>query len=84
MSTLRFSLQKTVEKVVDRRSDELAREGIADMAAVVIDNRSGEVVAYVGNASPGRERAGAAVDIAAAPRSTGSVLKPFLYEAALE
>ena len=84
VSTLQFPLQKAVEAVVNRRSDELAREGIADMAAIVMDNRTGNVVAYVGNASPGRERAGAAVDIARAPRSTGSILKPFLYAAALE
>ena len=84
VSTLQFPLQKAVEAVVNRRSDELAREGIADMAAVVMDNHTGNVVAYVGNASPGRERAGVAVDIALAPRSTGSILKPFLYAAALE
>lgn len=83
-SSLRLSLQRAVEEAVNRRSDELAREGIADMAAVVIDNLSGEVVAYVGNASPYRERTGVSVDIALAPRSTGSILKPFLYKAALE
>lgn len=83
-SSLRLSLQRAVEEAVNRRSDELAREGIADMAAVVIDNLSGEVVAYVGNASPYRDRPGVSVDIALAPRSTGSILKPFLYKAALE
>ena len=83
-SSLRLTLQRAVEEAVNRRSDELAREGIADMAAVVIDNLSGEVVAYVGNASPYRERTGVSVDIALAPRSTGSILKPFLYKAALE
>ena len=83
-SSIRYSLQKAVEATVDRRSDDLALEGIADMAAVVIDNASGAVVAYVGNSSPYRERPGRQVDIAAAPRSTGSILKPFLYEAALE
>ena len=83
-SSLRLSLQRAVEEAVNRRSDELAREGIADMAAVVIDNLFGEVVAYVGNASPYRERTGVSVDIALAPRSTGSILKPFLYKAALE
>ena len=77
-------LQRAVEAAVNRRSDELAKEGIADMAAVVIDNVSGAVVAYVGNSSPERERPGRQVDIAASPRSTGSILKPFLYEAALQ
>ena len=83
-TSLRIGLQKAVSAAVDRQSDELAKEGVADLAAVVMDNRTGEVVAYVGNASPYRERPGVQVDIAASPRSTGSILKPFLYEAALE
>ena len=81
---LSLPLQRAVEAAVNRRSDELAQEGIADMAAVVIDNASGVVVAYVGNSSPERERPGRQVDIASSPRSTGSILKPFLYEAALQ
>ena len=83
-SSLNLPLQKAVEATVNRRSDDLALEGIADMAAVVIDNLSGEVVAYVGNASPYRERPGVQVDVASSPRSTGSILKPFLYAAALQ
>lgn len=83
-TTLRYGMQKSVEAAVDRRSDELAREGVGDMAAVVMDNRTGEVVAYVGNASSGRERPGSQVDIAASARSTGSILKPFLFAAALQ
>ena len=38
----------------------------------------------MGNASPLRKRHGSEVDIAASPRSTGSILKPFLYCAALQ
>lgn len=83
-TALQYALQSAVEEALNRRSDELALEGVADMAAVVIDNRSGNMVAYVGNTSPERLRPGVQVDIAAAPRSTGSILKPFLYEAALE
>ena len=83
-TSLRIGLQKAVAAVADRQSDDLAREGVSDLAAVVMDNRTGEVVAYVGNASPYRERPGVQVDIASSPRSTGSILKPFLYEAALE
>ena len=83
-TSLRIGLQKAVTAAVDRQSDDLAREGVSDLAAVVMDNRTGEVVAYVGNASPYRERPGVQVDIASSPRSTGSILKPFLYEAALE
>ena len=83
-TAIRLPLQRSVEALCDRRSDDLAREGIADMAAVVIDNSSGDIVAYVGNASAYRVREGVDVDIAASARSTGSILKPFLYCAALE
>ena len=82
-SSLQFHLQLAVEEAVRRRSDALAAEGVADMAAVVMDNTTGQVIAYVGNSSPQRERPGSQVDIAAAPRSTGSILKPFLYAGAL-
>jgi Membrane carboxypeptidase/penicillin-binding protein PbpC len=77
-------LQRQVEASVDRWSDELALGGAADLAAVILDIRSGETIAYVGNASPKRARTGSEVDIAASPRSTGSILKPFLYCAALQ
>ena len=83
-TTIRLPLQKAVTAVTDRQSDQLAKEGVADLAAVVLDNATGEVVAYVGNASPTRERPGAQVDVAASARSTGSILKPFLYAAALD
>jgi len=83
-TTLRFQLQKAVSEAVDRRSSDLAAEGVADMAAVVIDNASGAVVAYIGNACMDRERPGMQVDVAASARSTGSILKPFLYAAALQ
>ena len=81
---IQFSLQKAVEEACDRRSNDLSVEGIADMAAVVIDNKTGAIIAYVGNTSADRKRPGVDVDIAASPRSTGSILKPILYKAALE
>ena len=79
-----ISLQRQVEDATTRWSDELALTGTADLAAVILDIRSGETIAYVGNASPLRARPGSEVNIAAAPRSTGSILKPFLYCAALQ
>ena len=79
-----ISLQRQVEDAATRWSDELALTGTADLAAVILDIRSGETIAYVGNASPLRTRHGSEVDIAASPRSTGSILKPFLYCAALQ
>lgn len=83
-TSLDLALQERVEAVGNRCGDELARSGAADLAAVVFDLSDGSLRAYVGNASPYRARDGRDVDIAAAPRSTGSILKPFLYAAALQ
>ena len=83
-TSIDLPLQMQVEAMTERWSDELNLAGAADLAAVVMDVRSGEVLAYVGNASAGRSRPGSEVDIARSPRSTGSILKPFLYCAALQ
>lgn len=81
-------LQRRVNAVTDRWQESLALTGINDLAAVVFDVHTGEVVAYVGNANSTSDgtpkRPGAQVDIVRAPRSTGSILKPFLYCALLQ
>lgn len=79
-----IQLQRRLNSICDRWNDELSFRGIEDLAAVVIDVKTGKTLAYVGNANPGRKRPGSDVDIARAPRSTGSVLKPFLYCASLQ
>ncbi|WP_044336665.1 penicillin-binding protein 1C [Sphingomonas hengshuiensis] len=53
-----------------------------DGAVVVVDNASGDVLAYVGGI--GGESTAPAVDGAAAYRQAGSTLKPFLYAQAIE
>jgi len=83
-TSIRLSLQKQVEDIAGRSGDELSLRGINDLSVVVIDNDSGEIVAYCGNASPSRKRPGAQVDIAASPRSTGSILKPVLFCASMQ
>jgi penicillin-binding protein 1C len=59
----------------------LADENVRDGALIAVDNRTGEVLAYVGNT-------GAAgtlyVDGVRAKRQAGSTLKPFLYGLAFE
>lgn len=58
--------------------------GEVTAAAAVMDNQSGEVLAYVGNARYVHGENKSWVDCAQAPRSPGSVLKPFIYLAAFE
>ena len=79
-----LGLQQSVEEITDRWNAELTAREIKDLAAVVIDVHTGKTLAYVGNSSPASERFGSKVDIADAPRSTGSVLKPILYCALMQ
>jgi penicillin-binding protein 1C len=82
-TTLDGELQRRTSEVVARHARALRGSGVHNAAAIVVELESGDVVAYVGNvASDGMH--GDQVDIARAARSTGSVLKPFLYEAMLE
>ncbi|SPA36092.1 Penicillin-binding protein, transglycosylase and transpeptidase [Cupriavidus taiwanensis] len=81
-STLDARLQRAAVASLDRHLRELAGRNVEDGAVVVIDNASGDVLAYVG--SSGTLSGAAQVDHAAALRQAGSTLKPFLYAQALE
>jgi penicillin-binding protein 1C len=84
-STIDPQLQRDAAQLVAEHSANLQRSGVGNAAAVIVDNRSFEVLAYVGNAGWGVEGTRAlAVDIVQRPRSTGSILKPFLYAAMLD
>jgi penicillin-binding protein 1C len=82
VSTLDAELQRVAMSSLDRHLRELAGRNVEDGAVVVIDNASGDVLAYVG--SSGVLSAAAQVDHAAALRQAGSTLKPFLYAEAIE
>ena len=64
-----------------RQLAELAGRNVEDGAVVVLDNASGEVLAWVG--SSGDLSGAAEVDGVLARRQPGSTLKPFVYELAL-
>lgn len=81
-STLDRPLQIEALRAVRQHLSELRGTGVTDAAVVVLDNRTGAVLAYVG--SSGRLSDAAAVDHARALRQAGSTLKPFLYGLALD
>ncbi len=84
-STLDADLQAAAARSVREQADTLGHQLIGNVAALIVDNRSFEVLAYVGNSSwSTRNDTGLAVDIVQRSRSTGSVLKPFLYAAMLD
>jgi penicillin-binding protein 1C len=57
--------------------------GVRNAALIIAENGGGHVVAYVGNAPEPDGVPGGYVDVIQEPRSTGSLLKPFLYAAML-
>jgi penicillin-binding protein 1C len=77
--------QTTVAGILERWSARFASSGIRNAAAIVIETGTGRVLAYVGNTGALRaDGANADVDVVQARRSSGSVLKPFLYGAMLD
>ena len=84
-STLDPALQRLVGDVASRQSHSLASMGIRHLAALVIDNRTFDVVAYIGNSRWAvGEGTGHAIDLIRRPRSTGSILKPLLFARMLD
>ncbi|HXV60298.1 MAG TPA: penicillin-binding protein 1C [Vicinamibacteria bacterium] len=84
-STLSASLQDAVQRIVSRLGERLGSQGIDNVAVLVVDNQSFEVLAYVGNTEWSvEEDRGYAVDVIQRPRSTGSILKPFLFASMIQ
>ncbi len=81
-STLDARVQRFALESLTRHLRELEGRGVEDGALVVLDNATGEPLAWVGS-SGGLSRA-QAVDGVVAPRQPGSALKPFLYALAIE
>ncbi len=81
-STLDAHLQRYAADSLRRHLMELDGRNVEDGSVVVIDNASGEVLAWIG--SSGDLSSADEVDGVTAPRQAGSTLKPFLYSLVLE
>lgn len=84
-TTIDYSLQRAANSIVAGRMKILSGGGVNNAAAIIIDNRTFEVLAYVGNfAGDTGPEGGYAVDIIQSPRSSGSLLKPILFASMLQ
>ena len=83
--TIRTTLDARVQRLalasLQQHLQELRGRHVEDGAAVVLDNASGAVLAWVG--SSGELSRAAEVDAVTALRQPGSTLKPFLYAQAI-
>ncbi|HQW01973.1 MAG TPA: penicillin-binding protein 1C [Saprospiraceae bacterium] len=83
-STIDIDLQQRLAELVQRHADLLSLNGVNNAALMVMETESGEIRAYIGNVSHLQKGHQNDVDIIQSERSSGSILKPFLYCAALE
>lgn len=82
-STLDYNLQQQANRVIAHHHAVLSQNDIQNAAALIANVETGEVLAYVGNAPCHGDKHGCTVNVIPARRSTGSILKPFLYAAML-
>lgn len=83
-TSLDRQLQQQVSAVIDRYHELYRDNQIYNEAALVLDIKTGKVLAYVGNSGDTSDSHAGQVDIIPARRSYGSLLKPILYLSSLE
>lgn len=78
VTTIDKNIQQKVKSIIDMHHLRLSQSGIHNMACMVVDTKTGEIMAYIGNTDDDKNgEHGCDVDVIRAPRSSGSILKPF-------
>ena len=81
-STIDLDLQMYAAEALRNRLFSLKSENVEDAALLVVENKTGETLAYLGN--DGVRTTARFVDGTEALRQAGSILKPFLYALAFD
>lgn len=84
VTTLDIHLQERASTILQQHQRRLLENSIHNSAALIIEVESGDVLAYIGNTLPEDGNHGHDVDIIRSRRSTGSILKPFLFASMLD
>ncbi|HLP63458.1 penicillin-binding protein 1C [Flavobacterium sp.] len=82
-TTIDIALQNRINHIARQYHNQFKQNEVHNLAIIVIDVQTRNVISYVGN-SPTDVDHDKDVDIISAPRSTGSILKPFLYASMLD
>ncbi|MCA9522375.1 MAG: penicillin-binding protein 1C [Myxococcales bacterium] len=83
VTTLDVELQRTVERIIRDSLPPLEPHGVSNASVVVLDNKTGDVLAWVGSRRFFDKKHHGQVDGVTALRQPGSTLKPFAYGLAL-
>ncbi len=90
ITNIDINLQERASGIVELHSAYLSNSEVHNAAAIILENKTGNILAYIGNtgllgkAPPNRKAVNEAVDMVQARRSSGSLLKPFLFAAMLD
>jgi penicillin-binding protein 1C len=82
-TTIQASLQQRTNEIVNQYYQIYKQNQVYNMAVIVLDVKTNNIISYVGN-TPTEKQHQKDVDIIEAPRSTGSILKPYLYASMLD
>ncbi|MEO8184876.1 MAG: transglycosylase domain-containing protein, partial [Deltaproteobacteria bacterium] len=83
-STLDLALQEQLQVATRRHLENIGSRAVTQAGIIVIDNRTGDILAMVGSSDYADSDARGAVNVTTLPRRAGSTLKPFVYALALE
>ncbi|MBK6824244.1 MAG: penicillin-binding protein 1C [Saprospiraceae bacterium] len=83
-STIDLNLQNEVIRISRNHHRIFKANEIHNLAVLVVENKSGNILAYLGNSMDSSVVRNADVDMVHAPRSSGSVLKPLLLVAMMD
>jgi len=83
-TTINRDIQTLAEELAREHAANLQRYGTDNVAVLIAETRTGKVRAYVGSQDFFDDERLGKVDGVIAPRSTGSILKPFLYALAMD
>jgi len=83
-TSIQLTIQRSVAGILESHRNYLEANEIHNAAVLILDVKKGEVSAYIGNLpTKNNEDHGNQVDVILAPRSTGSILKPVLFQTML-
>jgi penicillin-binding protein 1C len=83
-TSLDLDLQKIVQDIVTKKISALRNLGASNVAVVVMKANTGEVLCYLGAEDYYDDVHAGSIDFVATPRSTGSLLKPFIFGLGME
>jgi len=83
-TTINSNIQKEMERIISQHNKRNKMENVNNLAAIIVETKTGKIRGYAGSQDFWDKKHQGQVDGVKAPRSSGSILKPFLYALCIE